>query len=244
MKKKALWINLLAITVILIFTISCEKDDNAAKTNTVINSDGKTGTLTDIEGNKYKIVKIGNQWWMAENLRTKMYNDNTPIPLVTDNSSWISLTTPAYCWYNNDKAANENTYGALYNWFTVNASSNGGKNVCPTGWHVPSDNEWTTLIMHLGGESVAGGKLKEIGISHWNNPNTGATNETGFSALPGGLRSNNGTYGYINGFGLWWSSTEIDTYNARNRNLFSDNSAVYPFDYDKKIGMSVRCIKD
>ena len=134
--------------------------------------------IADIDGNIYNTVIIGTQVWMKENLKATKLNDGTNILLETDNATWISLTDPAYCWYNNDASSYKNTYGALYNWFTVET----GK-LCPTGWHVPSDAEWFTLIDFLGGESVAGGKLKEIGNTHWNSPNTGATDEYGFTAI-------------------------------------------------------------
>ena len=122
--------------------------------------------VQDIDGNNYLTVTIGTQIWMAENLRTTKYNDGTAIPLVTDNTTWANLTTPAYCWYNNDAKTNGSTYGALYNWYSVNT-----KKLCPTGWHVPNDTEWTTLTTYLGGTAVAGGKLKETGTAHWYSPN-------------------------------------------------------------------------
>ena len=118
---------------------------------------------------------------MAENLRTTKYNDGTPIPQVTDAAAWSNLMTPGYCWYNNDAAKYKETYGALYNWYTVNIG-----NLCPSGWHVPADTEWMVLTAHLGGEKISGGKLKETGTLHWDKPNLRATNETGFTALPGG----------------------------------------------------------
>jgi uncharacterized protein (TIGR02145 family) len=142
-----------------------------------------TAAVTDTDGNVYHTVIIGTQEWMVENLKTRRFNDGSAIPLVASSSAWPTLTTAGYCWYNNDSAANSATYGALYNWFAVNA----GK-LAPTGWHVPSDSEWNVLITYLGGESVAGGRLKEAGTVHWNSPNAGATNEFGFTALPGGHR--------------------------------------------------------
>lgn len=166
-------------------------------------SGGGSGTVTDSDGNVYNTVTIGTQVWMAENLRTTKYKDNTAIPLVTDNTAWTNLSTPGYCWYNNDAATNKSTYGALYNWYTVNT----GK-LCPTGWHVPTDAEWSTLTTCLGGVGVAGGKLKEAGTSHWMSPNVGATNETGFTALPSGYRYAGGTFEYNGLGGWWWSSTE------------------------------------
>ncbi|MCB9001260.1 MAG: fibrobacter succinogenes major paralogous domain-containing protein [Bacteroidales bacterium] len=162
------------------------------------------GTVTDIDGNTYITVTIGNQVWMAENLKTTHYNDGTAIPNVTDGNEWAALTTGAYCWYSN-ATAYKDTYGALYNWYAVNT----GK-LAPTGWHVATDAEWTTLTTYLGGESVAGGKLKETDTTHWASPNTGATNETGFTALPGGYRGRGGAFGGIGGYGYWWSATEFE----------------------------------
>jgi len=149
----------------------------------------KAQTLKDIEGNVYPTVNIGTQVWMAENLKTTKYNDGMAMPLVSDNNAWEALKTPGYCWYNNDAAANKNRFGALYNWYTVNT-----KKLCPAGWHVPNDKEWTTLRTYLGGEEIAGGKLKETGTTHWTSPNTDATNQTEFTALPGGGRRSNGEF--------------------------------------------------
>ena len=143
-----------------------------------------TPTVTDRDGNSYNTVTIGSQTWMTENLRVTRLNDNTPIQLVTSNSSWASMTTPAYCWYNNDEAANKNIYGGLYNWYAVNT----GK-LCPSGWHVPSHQEFTVLRDYLGGATAAGGKLKEVGLTHWKSPNTGATDSSGFTAVPSGTRT-------------------------------------------------------
>jgi len=196
-------------------------------------------TVKDIDGNVYKTVTIGTKVWMAENLKTTKYNDGTAIPLVADDKAWEALTTPAYCWYNNDATANKKTYGALYNWYTVNT-----KKLCPTGWHVPSDAEWTTLTTNLGGESVAGGKLKETSTTHWQSPNTGATNETGFTALPSGYRSSSGTYNYIGLNGYWWSSSEYSPPNAYSRSMNYYRSNVYRYSYYKQDGFSVRCLRD
>ena len=203
-------------------------------------------TVKDIDGNGYKTVTIGKQVWMAENLKTTKYNDGKTIPLVTDEKSWEVLTTPAYCWYNNDATANKNKYGALYNWYTVNT-----KKLCPNGWHVPTDAEWTILTTYLGGESVAGGKLKETGTSHWESPNTGATNKSGFTALPGGFRNHDGTFGDFGSYvlifrsnGCWWSSTEQSDFSAYYRRLYNTLISVYRSPSDKHFGYSVRCLKD
>ena len=200
--------------------------------------------LSDIDGNQYNVVKIGSQVWMKENLKTTKYNDGASIPLVTLNTDWSALTTPAYCWYNNDAATYKDTYGALYNWYVTDAASNGNKNVCPANWHVPSDAEWTTLTNYLGGESVSGGKLKETGTSHWQSPNTGATNESGFSALAGGTRYTSGTFDIIGVYGYWWSSTATSPTFAYYRNLLYNYSYIYRYDYNKRTGSSVRCLRD
>ena len=205
--------------------------------------------MTDIDGNIYNTVTIGTQVWMAENLKTTKYNDGTAIPNITVDATWAAATTGAYCDYSNTPA-NSTTYGRLYNWYAVDnnaatkVASNGGKNVCPTGWHVPTDAEWTTLTTYLGGESVAGGKLKETGTTHWASPNTGATNETGFTALPGGNRYYDGTYDDIGNYGYWWSSTEYSTTDAWYRYMYYNNTNVVRNNFDKQNGFSVRCVRD
>lgn len=199
----------------------------------------KTISISDIDGNVYNMVTIGTQIWMASNLKTTKYNDGTPIPLVTDNTAWSNLETPGYCWYNNDAAANKNTYGALYNWYTVNT----GK-LCPTGWHMPSDAEWTVLTSYLGGESVAGGKLKETGTSHWLSPNAYATNTTGFTALPGGYRYRLGEFLYIGFNGFWWSSSEYDTNYVWYRFMRYYSSDASRDVFYRENGFSVRCLRD
>lgn len=195
--------------------------------------------IIDIDGNSYDIVQIGTQVWMKENLKTSKYNDGNTIPLVTDNISWSTLTTPAYCYYSNNATTYKNTYGALYNWYTVNT----GK-LCPQGWHVPNDSEWQVLINYLGGQSVAGGKLKESGTTHWNSPNTGATNETGFYALPGGDRQNDGTFYNIGNYGNMWSSNEVNTDNAFFWVVNYLSTYIGRQNFNKSFGQSVRCIKD
>ncbi|MDP3003129.1 MAG: fibrobacter succinogenes major paralogous domain-containing protein [Bacteroidales bacterium] len=196
-------------------------------------------TVTDIDGNVYNTVTIGTQVWMKENLKTIKYNDGTAIPLVTDGAAWVALSTPGYCWYNNDAATYKATFGALYNWYTVNT----GK-LCPSGWHVPSDAELTTLTTYLGGEIVAGGKLKETGTTHWLSPNTGATNESGFTALPGSNRTEIGTFYSFGYNGNWWSSTVYSTTDAWYRNMNYSYSDVYRNYYPKIHGFSVRCLRD
>ena len=201
-----------------------------------------TATVTDIDGNVYYTVTIGTQVWMAGNLKTIKYNDGTEIPQVTDNAAWAALLTPGYCWFNNDAANNKATYGALYNYYVVDPASNGGKNVCPAGWHVPTNAEWTTLTTYLNGEAGAGGKIKETGTAHWQTPNTGATNETGFTALPAGGRG----YDFnLSGTGTnFWTSTEYEAHTGWERFLSFSNSNVHTEYYGKTNGISIRCLKN
>jgi uncharacterized protein (TIGR02145 family) len=148
-------------------------------------------------------------------------------------------------WYDNDQATyTANKFGALYNWYAVSPSTNGNKNVCPTGWHVPTDDEWTVLTNYLGGEIVAGGKMKSTGTQYWPSPNQDATNASGFSGLPGGYRSFNGTFYGVGEIGIWWSSTEIDAAIAWGRNLFYLFGSVYRTNNIKEEGFSVRCLRD
>jgi uncharacterized protein (TIGR02145 family) len=205
-------------------------------------TNGPGEPLTDIDGNTYNTVWIGGKLWMAENLKTTRYNDGTAIPEVTDNNLWMGLTTGAYCWYNND-VANKDIYGALYNWYTVNT----GK-LAPTGWHVPSDAEWTNFVNYLEptGHAVGGGKLKETGTAHWLSPNTGATNEFGFTALPGGSRNSSSVFGNVGYLGYWWSSTAYGASKALNRDISYYTAGIFDYccGYDNKFGSSIRCMRD
>jgi uncharacterized protein (TIGR02145 family) len=198
-----------------------------------------SGTVTDVDGNGYQIVTIGTQVWMAENLKVTHYRNGNAIPNVTDGGTWAGLTTGAYCENNND-VINVATFGRLYNWFAVNDS----RNIAPVGWHVPSDAEWQTLVDYLGGDAVAGGKMKEAGTSHWLSPNTGATNESGFSALPGGYRFKDGNYPGIGYEAIFWSSVEDNSIDAWYWVLGCNNSGVSHSNLNKACGFSVRCVKD
>jgi uncharacterized protein (TIGR02145 family) len=196
--------------------------------------------VNDADGNSYKIVRIGDQLWTAENLRSTSYNDGVAIPLVTDYTEWANLTSPAYCWQNNDEG-NKAVYGALYTWHTVKT----GK-LCPSGWHVPTDAEWTIMENNLGGNSVAGGKMKETGTIHWAEPNTDATNESGFTALPGGWRDGViGAFTIIGTHGMWWTSQETTPDRPYWREIYNNSGIIYHKSAaDPSFGMSVRCIKD
>ncbi len=196
-------------------------------------------TVTDIDGNAYQTVIIGSQTWMVENLKTTRYNDGSSMSNITNSVTWNGLTSGAYCWYNNAEPSYKNTYGALYNWYAVNT----GK-LAPTGWHIPTDSEWTTLTNYLGGERIAGGKLKEGGSSHWVFPNTGGTNESQFRALPGGYRHSNGAFNNISSYGSWWSSSEYDTDNALTRDISFSCSDIFKLDSGKAFGLYIRCVRD
>jgi uncharacterized protein (TIGR02145 family) len=194
-------------------------------------------------------VLIGTQLWTNRNLDVETYRDGTPIPQVTDTTAWAALTTGAWCYYANN-TANGVVYGKLYNWYAVAGIDGSGipRILAPLGYHVPTDAEWTTLTTYLGGESVAGGKMKATGTSLWTSPNTGATNESGFTGLGGGDRYNSGTDFNLGLLGFWWSSSEIDTANAWYRylsyNLGSAGRFNASYSYNKKLGLSVRLIKD
>jgi uncharacterized protein (TIGR02145 family) len=195
--------------------------------------------IMDIAGNTYQTVWIGDQLWFAENLKTTHYNDGTPIQLVSDGATWSGLIAGARVYYNNDSSTYAPDYGALYNWYAVET----GK-LCPTGWHVPTDAEWTVLTDYLGGASVTGGKLKEVGTVHWESPNFGATDEVGFTALPGGLRSGSGLFDALRYLGYWWSATPNYSDHSWYRSLYYYDAYVgRSYDF-KRFGFSVRCLRD
>ena len=197
-----------------------------------------TSTVMDIDSNVYQTIKIGNQWWMAENLKVTHYRNGVAIPNVTDGNVWGGLTTGAYCSSFNDNMRVA-TYGRLYNWFAVSDS----RNIAPAGWHVATDAEWQTLIDYLGGGAVAGGKMKEIGTTHWISPNAG-TNESGFSALPGGFRTSLGYFGSLGYWAIFWSSTWYDSDQAWYRELLYDYPNALREYGPKGEGASVRCVKN
>jgi len=220
--------------IFLTLFTACKKD-----TNTEVNL---PKTVTDIDGNIYHTVKIGSQLWMIENLKTTKYRNSDTIPNVTNENQWSSLTTGAYCNYNHDESYS-NTYGRLYNWFTVTDS----RNIAPVGWHVPTNSDWTTLINFLGSDSIAGGKLKETGLAHWLSPNKGATNETGFTALPGGLKlmnDINSPFAGISSDGSWWSIDESNLSTAWGIDIRSYESDARLMNFPVNYGFSVRCIKN
>ena len=194
--------------------------------------------LTDVEGNVYVAVPIGSQVWMAENLNVTKYNDGTDIPYVTDEHNVGSLTTGAYSYYAKDPG-NADLYGALYNWHAI-----GSGKLCPKGWHVPSDAEWSILINFLGGEDVAGGPLKEITTAHWSSPNAGATNDSGFSAVPAGYLYDNSTYHSVGNVTHWWTSTQKDANSAWDRYVTYKDAKALKGEYSKQVFYSCRCVKN
>jgi len=208
-------------------------------------------TVTDIDGNIYNTVKIGGQVWLKENLRVTKFNDGTPIPNVTDITEWRHHDSPAYCWYDNDIKYKE-PYGALYNWHAA-----GDRNdLCPTGWHVPGDEEWKELEMYLGMTreqadgtvwrgTDQGGKIKEAGTAHWAEPNKGATNESGLTVLGTGRRFTSGLFGTMHQGSTIWTSTQSSLSSATYRHFASGNAGIgrNPAG-EKKFGFPVRCIKN
>jgi uncharacterized protein (TIGR02145 family) len=220
--------------------------------------------ISDIDGNVYNTVLIGAQCWTKENLRVRRYNNGTSIPFDAtggsggsggSSSTWSNLTIGAHTIYANDSTttpSNRTKYGYLYNWYAAKGISTGGTilpndtlRICPTGWHVPTDTEWTTLTTELGGESVAGGKLKSIGtVSYWSSQSAGTDNSSGFSALPGGYRDFNGSFNNLSNSAVFWRATEVNANNAWSSRLEHNGGSVGRNSYEKKLGASIRCLKD
>jgi uncharacterized protein (TIGR02145 family) len=198
--------------------------------------------VKDIDGNIYETVRIGSQVWMAKNLKVKHYRNGDEIPNVKSDKTWSYLSTGAWCYYKNGHSYGK-TYGKLYNWYAVGDK----RGLAPEGWHIPSDDEWEELMTYLGNNIDANVKLKEKGTAHWRIPNEDATNSSGFSALPGGLRFSHGSsFDCLSDFGYWWSSTEEEQ-NGDAMGWYTNYSYSYgmgTFFYNKKWGFSVRCIKD
>jgi uncharacterized protein (TIGR02145 family) len=249
--KRTNWLkaSVLCLTCLLFLTFpSCQKDE--LNQDSILGMESMSssvksqkphfkGTVKDKDENVYNIVKIGKQYWMAENLKTTKYRNGDLIGTTTPATKDISTETyPKYQWAYEGNESNVAAYGRLYTWYAVTDS----RNLCPTGWHVPTIEEFTTLIDYLGGESVAGDKLKETGTTHWQNPNTEATNESGFTALPGGYRDLSGTFGDMGYGGLWWSSTEDSEGNAWHLYMNIYVSVVYRNVGWERKGYSVRCL--
>jgi uncharacterized protein (TIGR02145 family) len=200
-----------------------------------------SGKFTDARDSRvYSTIKIGTQTWMAENLQAEKYRNGDSIPNVTVNTKWSELKSGAWCYYKNFDE-NGKIYGKLYNFYAVRDP----RGIAPEGWHIPSAAEWQKLLDFLGGSIEAGGKLKEAGTSHWASPNTGATNESFFSSLPGGC-----CYGGMEQFydlgkiGYWWTSTPGDGSDAAHRIMYNHNNSVASYNGNMRVGYSVRCVKD
>lgn len=217
----------------LLWEISKKIDD-------IIKSLGPTPTTTTTTTTIYLCtgadVTIGSQVWQFCNLNVSTYNNGDPIPQITDQTEWVNATTGAWCWYNNDPALGA-IYGKLYNWYAI-ADPRG---VAPAGYHVPTEAEWQALSVLVSGD---GGALKESGTTNWTSPNTGATNSTGFTALPGGIRAYDGSFALINSYGFWWNSTPDVSGTARDWALAYDGSAMLYGNSGKNLGFSVRLIKN
>jgi len=231
---------LIIVIAIMILSVSCKKDPTSSNV---------PATINDFDGNVYNTIVIGNQVWMAENLKVTHYRNGELIPNVTNNAEWAGLSSGAYSSYDNNNS-NVSDYGFLYNWHAVNDN----RNLAPEGWHVPTEDDWQQLDRYLGMSDSQingsydrgtdeGGKIKETGTSHWNSPNTGATNSSGFSAVPGGNRAG-GTFRSIGDFGYWWSSTEHNNNVAWVRVLFHNSSSFGRGSTVAHYGYSVRCIRD
>jgi uncharacterized protein (TIGR02145 family) len=218
-------------------------NQNSCDVTDVLNPNLNYGSMTDQEGTIYKTIIIGSQEWMAENLNTSVYRNGDAIATNLTVAEWENtLNTQIGAWvFNNNDSQYVCPYGKLYNWYAVVDT----RHVCPTGWHEPTDGEWTTLIDYLGGELVAGGKMKSTGTQYWLDPNQDATNESGFSGLPGGVRIFSQFFNFGN-TGYWWSSSENGTIDAWERNIGYNNGIAYRGngDGDKVNGLSVRCLRD
>ncbi|MCK9612787.1 MAG: fibrobacter succinogenes major paralogous domain-containing protein [Bacteroidales bacterium] len=236
MKTKFLKLFALLILLSLAFNTSCKDDDeNNNDTNDPINL-----KVTDYDGNEYNTVNINGKIWMTENLKVTHYRNGDQIPNVTDWYEWVDLTYGAFCNYNNVGTLG-NIYGRLYNYYAVSDY----RNIAPDGWHVATISDWNELISYAGGESVAGGKLKETGTTHWESPNTGATDTYGFCALPGGWASLGDEYTGIKYYGKWWTSNlSGDDYTWIIMINYSMGSIEVLKDWSYEAGLSVRCVKD
>jgi uncharacterized protein (TIGR02145 family) len=199
----------------------------------------QSAKIIDIDGNEYKTIKIGQQVWMADNLKVSRFKNGDIIPLIENDNEWKDTNKPAFCYYNNNKSFNSN-YGALYNWYAVNDH----RNIAPTGWHVATSIDWMILINSLRGKNVAGGKLKESSSAHWIENNEYATNDIGFSALPGGLRFETGEFSSMLELAEFWSTTKVNSSEARSRYIHSIGKSIESCSTDHRNGLSVRCVKD
>jgi uncharacterized protein (TIGR02145 family) len=216
----------IAIAILFVFQISCEKETPLR--------------LTDKDGNHYNTIIIGNQEWMSENLRVTHYQDGSKIPNIKEDNTWKNLTYGAMCWPDNDSITKRTEYGGLYNWNSIIDN----RKLCPVGWHIPTDQDWTVLSEYLGEDQTAGGKMKEAGTAHWVIISLGADNSSGFTALPGGLRNPNGLFAALGSYAYFWSKTENDATTSWVRSIGYGSDKLFKLTSPKINGLSVRCLKD
>jgi uncharacterized protein (TIGR02145 family) len=224
-----------ALAILAVLAYSCKKTKL------------ETGSVTDIDGNTYKTVKIGEQWWMAENLKTTHYSDGTPIERISASSAWVQagadtavVKQAAYCWYGNDSTTNAPIYGALYNWYTASHAK-----LAPAGWHVPTDEDINVLIRFIGNARESGGTLKDGGVDYWKTPNASATNETGFSALPGGYRdATPAAFHELTLSASFWTSSDSASVAGKNIKLVYTDYVLHRQNTARGMGFSIRCVKD
>jgi uncharacterized protein (TIGR02145 family) len=244
--SKFLWQRIISSLSLLLIFSGCIKEDGKpdnpynGRTKAVFNQNLTYGTMTDQEGNIYRTIQIDTMTWMAENLRTSIYNDETKIPVIIDKEEWANATTDACCTYNNTENVDTiATYGRLYNWFAV-----GTGKLAPEGWHVATDKEWWALTKYYGDRPFAGGYLKEAGTDHWKEPNNGATNKSGFTALPSGCRFEDGQFsGMGQSFHCWRSEKYLDIYGINWYLTYASIFSAWAF-HVQPTGFSVRCVKD
>lgn len=245
MKKVSVISLLIIVSAGSLYLSGCTKSDDASsaainnRSTAQFNSSVTYGTVSDSDGNIYKTVTIGTQTWMAENLRTTTFNDTTDISKIVSADTWAAMYSAAYCNYNNtlDKDSIA-TFGRLYNFYAVATEK-----LAPEGWRVATDEDWQILVDYLGGTESAGAGLKELGLTHWSSPNTGATNSSGFTALPAGTRTSSGTFEGSGTSGYWWSSEEYNSYFGWRRAITSGSISILNGNLNKKYGFSVRCVK-
>jgi len=231
MKVRLHLLTLILVSFTMVVIHACKKDDD---------SDPANQEIRDIDGNVYTAVTIGNQVWMAQNLKTTRFRDGSALAYPgSDLTGWKNNTTGAYAYLFNDEASFRETYGALYNWAAVNT----GK-LCPEGWHVPTESDWNLLFGFLGDSMVAGGKMKTSDTTLWLSPNTAASNSSGFSALPGGYRDHNGMDGLLKKNAFFWTADNASTNNAWHHKLDYQSTQAYGGKRNKRYGLSVRCLKD
>ena len=227
---------LLLYGVVFVCFYACKEDE------TKLNPDytGQVGQITDIQGNTYKTIGIGSQIWMSENLKTRFFNNNSPIPVIMNDSIWAKLQSPGCCWYNNDSIDYRQVYGTLYNFYAVETGL-----LCPDGWHVPDTFEWSILESYLGGSDIAGGRLKDYNKALWTEPNPCIPNDYQFYALPGGERLNyTGSFFQIRETGFWWTRSLKKDFEAYARTMSHSDKSLGLVLNDTRRGYSVRCIKN